>query len=164
MVSKANENGSYHLQTLNRTPLLRPWNVDNLKQYYQWKRNFVKVTFLSRLFWPGQTCDIKRGHCGILPKKCHVSLSPLHTQTIPLKTRDIAHSTRRRIAFGRRSILSGCLTIVILSGRHPTSSGYLTSGSGQRSTFSGYFIASACHRMREKGNSTSPVRHVPILW
>ena len=29
-VSKANENGSYHLQTLNGTPLLRPWNVANL--------------------------------------------------------------------------------------------------------------------------------------
>ncbi|KAL6329139.1 hypothetical protein AAG906_007685 [Vitis piasezkii] len=26
VVSKANENGSYHLQTLNGTPLLRPWN------------------------------------------------------------------------------------------------------------------------------------------
>ena len=35
VVSKANENGSYHLQTLNGTPLLRPWNVANLKQYYQ---------------------------------------------------------------------------------------------------------------------------------
>ena len=35
VVSKANENGSYHLQTLSGTPLLRPWNVANLKQYYQ---------------------------------------------------------------------------------------------------------------------------------
>ena len=35
VVSKANENGSYHLQTLNGTPLLRSWNVANLKQYYQ---------------------------------------------------------------------------------------------------------------------------------
>ncbi|RVW63278.1 hypothetical protein CK203_058746 [Vitis vinifera] len=35
VVSKANENGSYHLQTLNGTPLLRPWNVANLKQYHQ---------------------------------------------------------------------------------------------------------------------------------
>ena len=35
VVSKANENGSYHLQTLNETPLLRLWNVTNLKQYYQ---------------------------------------------------------------------------------------------------------------------------------
>ena len=35
IVSKANENGSYHLQTLNGTLLLRPWNIANLKQYYQ---------------------------------------------------------------------------------------------------------------------------------
>ena len=35
VVSKANKNGSYHLKTLNGTPLLRPWNVVNLKQYYQ---------------------------------------------------------------------------------------------------------------------------------
>ena len=35
VVSKANKNGSYHLQILNGTPLLRPWNVANLKQYYQ---------------------------------------------------------------------------------------------------------------------------------
>ena len=35
IVSKANENGSYHLQTLNGTPLLRPWNIVNLKQYHQ---------------------------------------------------------------------------------------------------------------------------------
>ena len=30
VVSKANKNGSYHLQILNGTPLLRPWNVANL--------------------------------------------------------------------------------------------------------------------------------------
>ena len=35
VVSKANENGSYYLQTLNGTLLLRLWNVVNLKQYYQ---------------------------------------------------------------------------------------------------------------------------------
>ena len=35
VVSKANENGSYYLQTLNGTPLLHPWNAANLKQYYQ---------------------------------------------------------------------------------------------------------------------------------
>ena len=35
IVSKSNENGAYHLQKLDRTPLLRPWNVSNLKQYYQ---------------------------------------------------------------------------------------------------------------------------------
>ena len=33
VVFKVNKNGSYHLQTLNGTPLLRPWNVANLKQY-----------------------------------------------------------------------------------------------------------------------------------
>ena len=35
IVSKSNENGAYHLQKLDGTPLLRPWNVSNLKQYYQ---------------------------------------------------------------------------------------------------------------------------------
>ncbi|RVW37687.1 hypothetical protein CK203_109473 [Vitis vinifera] len=35
IVSKANENGAYHLQKLDGTPLLRPWTVSNLKQYYQ---------------------------------------------------------------------------------------------------------------------------------
>ena len=35
IVSKASETGAYHLQKLDRTPLLRPWNVSNLKQYYQ---------------------------------------------------------------------------------------------------------------------------------
>ena len=35
IVSKIGENRAYHLQKLDRTPLLRPWNVSNLKQYYQ---------------------------------------------------------------------------------------------------------------------------------
>nr|CAN67611.1 hypothetical protein VITISV_011154 [Vitis vinifera] len=35
IVSKSSENGAYHLQKLDGTPLLRPWNVSNLKQYYQ---------------------------------------------------------------------------------------------------------------------------------
>lgn len=35
VVTRANENGSYHLQTLDGTPLLCPWNVANLKQYYR---------------------------------------------------------------------------------------------------------------------------------
>nr|CAN74048.1 hypothetical protein VITISV_017189 [Vitis vinifera] len=35
IVSKASESGTYHLQKLDGTPLLRPWNVSNLKQYYQ---------------------------------------------------------------------------------------------------------------------------------
>nr|CAN61771.1 hypothetical protein VITISV_041899 [Vitis vinifera] len=35
IVSKASESGAYHLQKLDGTPLLRPWNVSNLKQYYQ---------------------------------------------------------------------------------------------------------------------------------
>ena len=48
--------------------------------------------------------------CGILPKKCHVALSPLHTQTVPLAMRGITHSTRRRILSGRRSTFSWYLT------------------------------------------------------
>ncbi|RVW17418.1 Gypsy retrotransposon integrase-like protein 1 [Vitis vinifera] len=35
IVSKASDNGAYHLQKLDGTPLLRPWNASNLKQYYQ---------------------------------------------------------------------------------------------------------------------------------
>ena len=35
IVSKTSEIGAYHLQKLNGTPLLRLWNVSNLKQYYQ---------------------------------------------------------------------------------------------------------------------------------
>ncbi|RVW81945.1 Gypsy retrotransposon integrase-like protein 1 [Vitis vinifera] len=35
IVSKTSESGAYHLQKLDGTPLLRPWNVSNLKQYYQ---------------------------------------------------------------------------------------------------------------------------------
>ena len=35
IVSKSSGNGAYHLQKLDGTPLLRPWNVSNLKQYYQ---------------------------------------------------------------------------------------------------------------------------------
>ena len=35
VVSKTSESGAYHLQKLNGTPLLRPWNISNLKQYYQ---------------------------------------------------------------------------------------------------------------------------------
>ena len=34
IVSKTGQNGSYHLQKLDGTPLLRLWNVSNLKQYY----------------------------------------------------------------------------------------------------------------------------------
>ena len=66
--------------------------------------------------------------CGILPKKCHVALSPLHTQTVPLATRSITHSTWVRIMSGRRPTFSGCLTSGILSDRHSTLSGYFTSG------------------------------------
>ncbi|KAL6325883.1 hypothetical protein AAG906_038372 [Vitis piasezkii] len=32
---KQRESGAYHLQKLDGIPLLRPWNVSNLKQYYQ---------------------------------------------------------------------------------------------------------------------------------
>ena len=34
IVSKTGQNGGYHLQKLDGTPLLRSWNVSNLKQYY----------------------------------------------------------------------------------------------------------------------------------
>ncbi|KAL6335721.1 hypothetical protein AAG906_039484 [Vitis piasezkii] len=34
-IGAGNESGAYHLQKLDGTPLLRPWNVSNLKQYYQ---------------------------------------------------------------------------------------------------------------------------------
>nr|CAN67044.1 hypothetical protein VITISV_037623 [Vitis vinifera] len=35
IVSKTSKSRAYHLQKLDRTPLLRPWNVSNVKQYYQ---------------------------------------------------------------------------------------------------------------------------------
>ena len=35
IVSKTSESGAYHVQKLDGTSLLRPWNVSNLKQYYQ---------------------------------------------------------------------------------------------------------------------------------
>nr|CAN77128.1 hypothetical protein VITISV_003359 [Vitis vinifera] len=35
IVSKTSESRAYHLQNLDGTPLLRLWNVSNLKQYYQ---------------------------------------------------------------------------------------------------------------------------------
>ena len=35
IVSKAGKTGAYHLQKLDGTPLLHPWNVSNLKQYHQ---------------------------------------------------------------------------------------------------------------------------------
>ena len=59
---------------------------------------------------------------GILPKKCHVALSPLHTQTVPLATRHIAHSTQGRILSGRHSTFSGYLIFGILSVDIPPSS------------------------------------------
>ena len=35
IITKACESGAYHLQKLDGSPLLRSWNVSNLKQYYQ---------------------------------------------------------------------------------------------------------------------------------
>ena len=35
VVTKAGDLGMYHLQTLDDVPLLCPWNVSNLRQYYQ---------------------------------------------------------------------------------------------------------------------------------
>ena len=70
--------------------------------------------------------------CGILPKKCHVALSPLHTQTIPLAMRGIAHSTRGRILSGRCPIFSRYLTPGILSGLRSTFLAYFTPGSWRR--------------------------------
>ena len=35
IVLKADETRAYHLQKLDGTPLLHPWNVSNLKQHYQ---------------------------------------------------------------------------------------------------------------------------------
>ena len=52
----------------------------------------------------------------------------------PLAARGIAHSTRGGILYSRRS------------------------------TFSGYFTTGACHKMEEKCDSTSPIRHVWIRW
>lgn len=35
VVMKLRDFGSYHLETMNRTPLSLIWNVANLKKYYQ---------------------------------------------------------------------------------------------------------------------------------
>ena len=35
IVTKAGKSGAYHLQKLDGTPLLRPWNVSSLRQCYQ---------------------------------------------------------------------------------------------------------------------------------
>ena len=35
VVTKVGDSGVYHFQTLDDVPLLRPWNVSNLKSYYQ---------------------------------------------------------------------------------------------------------------------------------
>ena len=35
VVTKVEDSRAYHLQTLNERPLLCPWNVSNLKRYYQ---------------------------------------------------------------------------------------------------------------------------------
>lgn len=35
VVTKVGNSGAYHLLTLDGVPLLRPWNVFSLKQYYQ---------------------------------------------------------------------------------------------------------------------------------
>ena len=99
------------------------------------------------------SCSSKHPYisCGILPKNCRVAPSPLDTQTASCDTwhrsfhPDISHPE-----FFSVDIPPGYLTSGILSGR--------------RSTFFGYFAAGACHRVREENDSTSPDRHVRILW
>ena len=73
--------------------------------------------------------------------------------------------TRRRFPL-RHSIFSGYPTSGILSGWRSIFSGYPTFGilSGWRSTFSEYFTSGRHIRMGKEGISTSPVRHVRILW
>ena len=116
--------------------------------------------------------------CGILPKKCHMAPSPLATQAAPLATRGIAHSTRMEIiahstqmSHIRNSVPPTFYFIRMSHSRNsvrPTShfSGYLTAAilSGRRSIFSRYFTFGACCRMVEEDDSTSPDRHVRILW
>ena len=96
--------------------------------------------------------------CGILPKKCHVALSPAggppcdarHGLFHPGKNSVRPTFNLLRISHiwnlsGRRSTFSGYLTSGILSGRRSTFSGYIPSGilSGRRSTFSGYLTSGA---------------------
>ena len=58
------------------------------------KKKFYKDIIFIPPFMTGPDMRYKRGHSGILPKKCHVAPSPLATQMAPLATRGIAHSTR----------------------------------------------------------------------
>ena len=74
------------------------------------KEKFCKGSIFISHFLIGPEKRYKRGHCGILPKKSHVALSPLHTQIVSLATRDIAHSTRGKILSGQRSTFSGYFT------------------------------------------------------
>ena len=116
------------------------------------------------------------GRCGILPKNRRVAPSPLDTQTPPCDAwHNSFHSGGSEIPpgcltsgipSGRHPTFSGCLTAAILSGRHPTFSRCLTAAilSSRRSTFSEYFTSGVCRRMGEEDDSTSPGRHVRILW
>ena len=57
------------------------------------KEKFCKGNIFIPHFLIGPDRRYKRGHCGILPKKCHVAPSPWDTQTAPLATCGITHST-----------------------------------------------------------------------
>ena len=61
---------------------------------FHMKKKFYKDIIFIPPFMTGPDMRYKRGHSGILPKKCHVAPSPLATQMAPLATRGIAHSTR----------------------------------------------------------------------
>ena len=58
------------------------------------KEKFCKGNIFIPPFLTGPDMRYKRGHYGILPKKCHVAPSPLDKLTTPFVTRGIAHYTR----------------------------------------------------------------------
>ena len=57
---------------------------------FHMKEKFCKDDIFIPPFLTGPDMRYKRGHCGILPKMCHVAPSPLATRTTPLATLSIA--------------------------------------------------------------------------
>ena len=89
----------------------------------------------------------------------HVSSWGIRMELLRIATRGIAHSTRERILFGRPSIFSIYLTTgwEKKTFQLPRSN---MSGSSDRI----FHIRISHNQMGEKDISTSPVRHIRILW
>ena len=58
-------------------PSTLPLERSQSKAILPMKEKFCKGSIFISPFLTGPDMRYKRGHCGILPKKCHVALSPL---------------------------------------------------------------------------------------